>query len=85
MNAVWTVAHEKSPGLKRSDGTDLFNNRRRPLFDFDRDLYGRTIEVMLHHYLRPEAKFADLDALTGQMAKDAEQAQQLLSSSLPPT
>ena len=55
------------------------------LFDFDRDLYGRTIEVMLHHYLRPEAKFADLDALTGQMAKDAEQAQQLLSSSLPPT
>jgi riboflavin kinase/FMN adenylyltransferase len=48
------------------------------LFDFDGDLYGRTIEVMLHHYLRPEAKFADLDALTGQMAKDAEQARELL-------
>ena len=33
------------------------------LFDFDGDLYGRTIEVALHHYLRPEAKFDGLDAL----------------------
>ena len=31
------------------------------------DLYGRTIEVALHHFLRPEAKFDDLDALTAQM------------------
>jgi riboflavin kinase / FMN adenylyltransferase len=48
------------------------------LFGFDGDLYGRTIEVMLHHYLRPEAKFADLDALMSQMATDAEQAKVLL-------
>jgi riboflavin kinase/FMN adenylyltransferase len=48
------------------------------LFDFDGDLYGRCIEVMLHHYLRPEAKFADIDALMSQMAKDAEQARELL-------
>ena len=52
------------------------------LFGFEGDLYGRTIEVMLLHYLRPEAKFADLEALTAQMAKDAEQARALLSSSL---
>ena len=48
------------------------------LFGFDGDLYGRTIEVMLHHYLRPEAKFEDLDALMSQMAMDAEQARELL-------
>ena len=48
------------------------------LFGFDGDLYGRTIHVMLHHYLRPEAKFADLDALMRQMAKDAEGAKALL-------
>ena len=52
------------------------------IFGFDGDLYGRTIEVMLHHYLRPEAKFEDLDALMSQMARDAEQARGLLSSSL---
>lgn len=51
------------------------------LFGFEGDLYGRTIEVMLHHYLRPEAKFADLDALMSQMAKDAEQAKRLLQPS----
>ena len=50
------------------------------LFGFGGDLYGRTIEVMLHHYLRPEAKFADLDALTGQMVMDAEQARVFFSS-----
>ena len=32
-------------------------------FDFDGDLYGQTIEVALIEFLRPEAKFADLDAL----------------------
>ena len=37
------------------------------LFDFDGDLYGRTIEVALHHYLRPEVKFDGLDALKAQM------------------
>ena len=48
------------------------------LFGFDGDLYGRTIEVMLHHYLRPEAKLEDLDALMAQMGQDAEQAKALL-------
>jgi len=51
------------------------------LFGFEGDLYGRTIEIMLHHYLRAEARFADLDALTAQMAKDAEMARRLLRSS----
>ena len=49
-------------------------------FDFAGDLYGREIEVALHHFLRPEAKFADLDALTAQMAQDCERARKLLSA-----
>ena len=52
------------------------------LFGFEGDLYGRCIEVMLHHYLRPEAKFEDIDALMSQMSNDAEAARQILSSSL---
>ena len=48
------------------------------LFDFDGDLYGRTIEVALHHYLRPEMKFDSVGALKAQMDRDAEEARQLL-------
>ena len=49
------------------------------LFDFEGDLYGRTIEVALHHYLRPEMKFDSIDALKAQMDADAEEARGLLS------
>jgi riboflavin kinase/FMN adenylyltransferase len=49
------------------------------LFDFDGDLYGRTVEVALHHYLRPEAKFDSIDALKAQMDRDADEARRLLS------
>jgi riboflavin kinase/FMN adenylyltransferase len=48
------------------------------LFDFSGDLYGRTIEVALHHYLRPERKFDSLDALTKQMRADEAEARRLL-------
>ena len=51
------------------------------LFDFDEDLYGRTIEVALHHFLRDEIKFDDLDALKAQMAEDEAAARQILGAS----
>ena len=43
-------------------------------FDFDEDLYGQTIEVAFHAFLRPEAKYDSLDALTAQITKDCEDA-----------
>ncbi len=49
------------------------------LFDYDGDLYGRTIEVALHHYIRPEMKFHGIDALKRQMDADAARARQLLA------
>lgn len=48
------------------------------LFDFDGDLYGRTIEVALIAYLRPEADLASLDELKAQMARDAAAARAIL-------
>ena len=48
-------------------------------FDFDGDLYGRTIEVGLISYLRGEGKFDSLEALKAQMAADCEEARQILS------
>lgn len=49
-------------------------------FDFAEDLYGQTISVALHHFLRGEAKFDSLDALKTQMAKDCDKARELLAS-----
>jgi riboflavin kinase/FMN adenylyltransferase len=49
-------------------------------FDFDEGLYGQEIEVAFHHFLRPEAKFDSLEALTTQMQQDCEEARKLLSA-----
>ncbi len=48
------------------------------LFDFDGDLYGRAIEVALHHYIRAEKKFDDMAELAAQMRADCEQARRAL-------
>ncbi len=49
-------------------------------FDFSGDLYGQEIEVAFHHFLRGEAKFDGLDALTAQMERDCDKARHLLSA-----
>ena len=48
-------------------------------FDWSGDLYGQEIEVEFHHFLRPEAKFDSLDALTAQMEADCLKARALLA------
>jgi riboflavin kinase / FMN adenylyltransferase len=48
-------------------------------FGFEGDLYGRIVEVELISFLRPEAKFESLDALTRQMAADCEEARRRLA------
>lgn len=50
-------------------------------FDFAEELYGRTIEVALVAFLRPEAKFDTLPALTAQMERDCAEASHILSRS----
>ncbi len=47
-------------------------------FDFAENLYGQTIEVALIDYLRPEAKFDNLDALIAQMDIDCDRARTIL-------
>ncbi len=48
-------------------------------FDFSGDLYGQTIEVEMVDFIRPEAKFDDMDALKIQMAADVAEARRLLA------
>ncbi len=44
------------------------------LFDFEGDLYGRTVETRLLHFLREERRFDSFAALTDQIARDAAAA-----------
>ena len=50
------------------------------IFDFEGDLYGRKLTVALRDFLRPEQKFDGLDALTRQIARDAEAARDKLAA-----
>ena len=47
-------------------------------FGWSGDLYGQDIEVELHHFLRPEAKYDGIEALTAAIAADCERAKALL-------
>lgn len=48
-------------------------------FDFAEDLYGQEIDVAFHAFIRPEAKFDDMDALMVQIAMDCDAAKALLA------
>ncbi|MFZ5690410.1 MAG: bifunctional riboflavin kinase/FAD synthetase [Pseudomonadota bacterium] len=78
-------------GAARYDGVASFG--RRPTFDngapllevflfgFSGDLYGKVIDVALIGWIRPEEKFASMEALTAQMNLDAERARDALARS----
>ena len=51
--------------------------------DWSGDLYGQTIEVALHAFLRPERPFTGVEALRAQIARDAEAARAALRSAFP--
>jgi riboflavin kinase/FMN adenylyltransferase len=53
------------------------------LFDFAEDLYGRHLRVQLIEFLRPEQRFAGLEALKAQIAHDAAAARRVLDESVP--
>jgi riboflavin kinase/FMN adenylyltransferase len=75
--------------VSRHDGVTSFGIRpmwrtNDPLmethfFDFDGDLYGKSIAVELVEYIRPEAKFTGLEALVAQIKLDANRAREILA------
>ncbi|MCP5366993.1 MAG: bifunctional riboflavin kinase/FAD synthetase [Hyphomicrobiales bacterium] len=75
-----TVWHEGVANLGTRptvDGTGVLLEAH--LFDFDGDLYGRNLRVALLDFIRPERKFAGLDALKAQIGDDCAAARRILS------
>ncbi|MCF6321085.1 MAG: bifunctional riboflavin kinase/FAD synthetase [Rhizobiaceae bacterium] len=62
------------------NGETLFETH---LFDFDGDLYGEELTVILYSWLREEIKFDGAEELVDQMKLDAQEARQFLTT-LPP-
>ena len=48
-------------------------------FDFAESLYDQFIEVQLIEFIRPEAKYEGLEALTAQIGRDCDAARQILA------
>jgi riboflavin kinase/FMN adenylyltransferase len=51
------------------------------VFDFNGDLYGSEVVVTFHGWIRPELKFASVEALIEAMATDVETARTMLETS----
>ena len=47
------------------------------LLDFERDIYGKDLQLRFVRYLRPEKKFENVDALVQQIERDVQQARDL--------
>jgi len=67
-----------SMGVRPMFGENL-PNLESFLFDFKGDIYGEHISVALIDYLRPEEKFASLEALIAQMNADCDRARAVLA------
>ncbi|MDX1303297.1 bifunctional riboflavin kinase/FAD synthetase [Photobacterium sp.] len=80
---VFGVEGAPIPGVANVGHRPTVNGVRRQLevylFDFQSDLYGRQIEVVLRHKLRDEIKFESFDALKAQIERDAQTARVWLS------
>ncbi len=80
---VFGVNGAPIPGVANVGHRPTVNGVRQQLevhlFDFQSDLYGRQIEVVLHYKLRDEIKFESFDALKAQIERDAQTARVWLS------
>jgi riboflavin kinase/FMN adenylyltransferase len=59
-----------------STGNEIFIEVN--IFDFDKDIYGKKIKVVLKEYIRDEKKFNSLEELVNQLNKDKEECKKHL-------
>jgi len=67
-------------GLKPTVSSKYEINSEVHIFDFDKKLYGKTIEIHFVKYIREEKKFKNKEALKLQLIEDKKQIQTFLNS-----
>lgn len=83
--AVWLhLADQGYPAVANIGTRPTFNGDDRTIevhiFDFDGDIYGRSVRLELVEFLRPERKFSDFNDLVAQITLDAGQARAILAA-----
>lgn len=68
-------------GLRPTVDSDKQVSVETHLFAYEGDLYGKQVEVQFLHFLRPERKFADVEALRAAMLEDLKNAKAILEKS----
>jgi riboflavin kinase/FMN adenylyltransferase len=82
-NEQWTMNNEKLKGMMSIGFRPTIANSARTIevniFDFDENIYGKTIRVFVKRFLREEKKFSGLEELTNAIAMDKVEAMKCLS------
>ncbi|HUC81472.1 MAG TPA: bifunctional riboflavin kinase/FAD synthetase [Flavisolibacter sp.] len=61
------------PTLEKNDEKVEVN-----LFDFDKQIYGKTVKVSVEHFLRQQEKYASLELMVAQIDRDKQRSLELL-------
>ena len=52
------------------------------IIDFNQSIYDEEVEIHFYHFIRPEKKFENIEALKKQIAYDTEQVQHFFNSTI---
>lgn len=74
LNGVMNIG--KKPTVQQSDTISV----EVYIFDFDAELYGETLRILVFDRLRGEHRFASVDELKSQLAKDEQNARNVLAA-----
>lgn len=86
--AVWVeTRHGRYAGMMNQGGKPTFQDGRRSLeahlLAFDRDVYGEPVRIEWVERIRDVRKFASIEALQAQLARDRASAEAILAPGLP--
>lgn len=83
--AVRVIVHETirggmlNIGIRPTVSSVAVRHIEAHIFDFNDNIYGKSIEIEFVEHIRPEEKFASLEALKARLVLDEQQAKAILS------